>query len=156
MDSNNLVIIGDPRLGSVEEFNILNPKIRRKKLKSNYIQNNITSIIILISLIFTFLALSDIIPIFNFQAENKVHIQENKESKTKDKELTTNIIAESSSTNSSKESQSCNGNIGLNQNYEKIDANDSKYTYIPIVGIDDIHGNFFPKTNNIIVNKYGN
>jgi 2',3'-cyclic-nucleotide 2'-phosphodiesterase (5'-nucleotidase family) len=180
MDSNNLVIISDPRLGPVEEFNILNPKMRRKKLKSNYIQNNITSIIILISLIFTFLALSDIIPIFdNFQSEyrqtnkNKVHhIQENKESKTKpsssnniapstqpnlssdstelknkDKDLNTNSIAESS-TNAT---QSCNGNIGLNQNYAKIDANDSNYTYIPIVGIDDIHGNFFPKVNNIIL-----
>jgi len=183
MDNNSLVIISDPRLGPVEEFNILNPKMRRKKLKSNYIQNNITSIIILISLIFTFLALSDIIPIFdNFQSEyrqtnkNKAHhMQENKESKTKpsssnsivpstqpnlssdstelknkdkDKDINTNSITESSNTNAT---QSSNGNIGLNQNYEKIDENDSKYTYIPIVGIDDIHGNFFPKVNNIIL-----
>jgi 2',3'-cyclic-nucleotide 2'-phosphodiesterase (5'-nucleotidase family) len=40
-----------------------------------------------------------------------------------------------------------NGNIGLNQNYEKVDPNDNNYTYIPIVGTDDIHGNFFPKIN---------
>ena len=40
-----------------------------------------------------------------------------------------------------------NGNIGLNQNYEKVDPNDNNYTYIPIVGTDDFHGNFFPKIN---------
>ena len=33
MDNNSMVIISDPRLGPVEEFNILNPKMRRKKLK---------------------------------------------------------------------------------------------------------------------------
>ena len=37
MDSNNLVVINDSRLGPVEEFNILNPQMRRKKLKSNNI-----------------------------------------------------------------------------------------------------------------------
>ena len=40
-----------------------------------------------------------------------------------------------------------NGNLGLNQNYEKVDPKDKKYIYIPIVGTDDIHGNFFPKIN---------
>ena len=35
----------------------------------------------------------------------------------------------------------------------KIDPNDQKYTYIPIVGIDDVHGLFFPKINKI---KIGN
>ena len=49
--------------------------------------------------------------------------------------------------------QQQNGNLGLNQNYEKVDPNDKNYTYIPIVGTDDIHGNFFPKINNI---KVGN
>ena len=46
-----------------------------------------------------------------------------------------------------------NGNLGLNQNYERVDPNDKNYIYIPIVGTDDIHGNFFPKVNNI---KAGN
>ena len=40
-----------------------------------------------------------------------------------------------------------NRNIGLNQNYEKVNPNDKKYIYVPIVGTDDIHGNFFPKKN---------
>ena len=46
-----------------------------------------------------------------------------------------------------------NGNLGLNQNYEKVDPYDKTYTYIPIVGTDDIHGNFFPKINIIKVGK---
>ena len=46
-----------------------------------------------------------------------------------------------------------NGNLGLNQNYEKVDPYDKNYTYIPIVGTDDIHGNFFPKINNIKIGK---
>jgi len=49
MDSNNLVVISDSRLGPVEEFNILNPQMKRKKLKSN-IQNYIIAIILLISI----------------------------------------------------------------------------------------------------------
>jgi DNA mismatch repair ATPase MutL len=44
-----------------------------------------------------------------------------------------------------------NGNIGLNPNYERIDPNHSNYTYVPIVGIDDVHGLFFPKINNMII-----
>ena len=46
-----------------------------------------------------------------------------------------------------------NGNLGLNQNYERVDPNDKNYVYIPIVGTDDIHGNFFPKINNIQIGK---
>ena len=46
-----------------------------------------------------------------------------------------------------------NGNIGLNPFYKKIDPNDTNYTYIPVVGIDDVHGLFFPKTNKIKVNN---
>ena len=46
-----------------------------------------------------------------------------------------------------------NGNIGINQNYERIDPDDKNYTYIPIVGTDDIHGHFFPKINNIRIGK---
>ena len=40
-----------------------------------------------------------------------------------------------------------NDNLGLNQNYKKVDPFDKNYTHIPIVGTDDIHGNFFPKIN---------
>ena len=43
--------------------------------------------------------------------------------------------------------------IGLNQNYERVNPNDKNYTYIPIVGTDDIHGYFFPKVNNIKINN---
>ena len=46
-----------------------------------------------------------------------------------------------------------NGNIGLNSNYTQIDPNDKKYTYVPIVGIDDVHGLFFPKINKIKIGK---
>ena len=52
-----------------------------------------------------------------------------------------------------KPKKSLNGNIGLNPNYEKIDPNHTNYTYIPIVGIDDVHGLFFPKINKV---KTGN
>ena len=45
-----------------------------------------------------------------------------------------------------------NGNLGLNQNYQRVNPKDKNYTYIPIVGTDDIHGNFFPKVNHIKVN----
>ena len=41
------------------------------------------------------------------------------------------------------------GSSGLNQSYERVNPKDEKYTYIPIVGTDDIHGNFFPKINKI-------
>ena len=58
-----------------------------------------------------------------------------------------------SQSNQLNEIQVLNGNIGLNPKYEKIDPNHTNYTYIPIVGIDDIHGLFFPKVNNI---KIGN
>ena len=51
------------------------------------------------------------------------------------------------------EKKPLNGNIGLNPNYEKIDPNHTNYTYIPIVGIDDVHGLFFPKINKV---KTGN
>ena len=44
-----------------------------------------------------------------------------------------------------------NGNQGLNQNYNKVKPNDKNYIYIPIIGTDDIHGNFFPKINHIKV-----
>ena len=42
---------------------------------------------------------------------------------------------------------------GLNQNYERIDPNDKDFTYIPIVGTDDIHGYFFPKINKIKIGE---
>jgi 2',3'-cyclic-nucleotide 2'-phosphodiesterase (5'-nucleotidase family) len=39
--------------------------------------------------------------------------------------------------------------LGLIQNYQRVDPNDKNYVYIPIVGTDDIHGTFFPKTNHL-------
>ena len=39
--------------------------------------------------------------------------------------------------------------LGLIQNYKRVDPNDKNYVYIPIVGTDDIHGTFFPKTNHL-------
>ena len=53
----------------------------------------------------------------------------------------------------SKELNKTNGNIGLNPYYEKIYPNSNNYIYIPIIGTDDIHGNFFPKINNIQLNS---
>ena len=46
-----------------------------------------------------------------------------------------------------------NGNLGLNQNYEKVSPLDKNYTYVPIVGTDDIHGYFFPKINNLKIGQ---
>ena len=46
-----------------------------------------------------------------------------------------------------------NGNLGLNQNYSRVKPNHKNYIYIPIVGTDDIHGNFFPKVNHIKVGE---
>ena len=66
-----------------------------------------------------------------------------KEEKTKDNEKS------KLNEEKSKENKYSNGNIGLNPNYERIDPNHTKYTYIPVVGIDDVHGLFFPKVNKI-------
>ena len=64
MDRNRLIAINESKIGSIEEFNILNPKKRKKKqLKSNDYQKEIFSVIILLSLIFSFLVVSDIIPL---------------------------------------------------------------------------------------------
>jgi 2',3'-cyclic-nucleotide 2'-phosphodiesterase (5'-nucleotidase family) len=46
-----------------------------------------------------------------------------------------------------------NGNLGLNQNYERVSPYDKNYTYIPIVGTDDIHGYFFPQINSIRIEE---
>ena len=74
----------------------------------------------------------------NYQIEKKKH-QEN--------------IRNPNKSNQSNKLSELNGNIGLNPNYEKISPNHTNYTYIPIVGIDDVHGLFFPKVNKI---KIGN
>ena len=204
MDRNRLIAINESKIGSIEEFNILNPKKRKKKqLKSNDYQKEIFSVIILLSLIFSFLVVSDIIPlqdifekkynelnqpdIYSSQKKKinkKVTIEKNKsdlpsesilinyntESLLKNNTETNNqsnitilkttilsteinITTELNKSDSKKEIKTLNDNIGLNQNYEKIDKNDKKYTYIPIVGINDIHGIFFPKVNNIIIGK---
>ena len=79
-------------------------------------------------------------PSQNEPKESKQAIQSNQEN-------------QSSKQIKSKEKKLSNGNIGLNPNYEKIDPNHTNYTYIPIVGIDDVHGLFFPKVNKIKVGK---
>ena len=45
------------------------------------------------------------------------------------------------------------GNSGLNQNYERINPKDENFIFIPIVGTDDIHGNFFPRINKIKIGE---
>ena len=88
-------------------------------------------------------------------SSNKASTSSNKpnqssQNKQSDKKI---IPTKSSQSNKENEIKILNGNIGLNPNYEKIDPNHTNYTYIPIVGIDDVHGLFFPKVNNI---KIGN
>ena len=99
-----------------------------------------TSIVIFLSLIFSLFIISKIISLNviikrNFQ---KIITASN------------NLFRRKQTNNNKKIS---NGNIGLNPNYQKIDPNHIDYTYIPIVGIDDVHGNFFPRVNKI---KIGN
>ena len=43
--------------------------------------------------------------------------------------------------------------LEIDSNYDRVDPNDKDYIYIPIVGTDDIHGNFFPKLNNLKIGK---
>ena len=43
--------------------------------------------------------------------------------------------------------------IHIDKNYNRVEPNDSKYVYIPIIGTNDIHGNFFPKINEYTYNN---
>jgi 2',3'-cyclic-nucleotide 2'-phosphodiesterase (5'-nucleotidase family) len=43
--------------------------------------------------------------------------------------------------------------IHIDKDYDRIMPNDKKYVYIPIVGTNDIHGNFFPVLNEIQLNN---
>lgn len=88
----------------------------------------------------------------NALSSNKQSSSSNNISQIEEKKHQKNIRNPNKSTQSNKLSE-LNGNIGLNPNYEKISPNHTNYTYIPIVGIDDVHGLFFPKVNNI---KIGN
>ena len=38
-----------------------------------------------------------------------------------------------------------NGNIGLNSSYKRVKPDDSDYIYIPIIGTNNIQGNFYQK-----------
>ena len=49
--------------------------------------------------------------------------------------------------------ETSNGNVGLNPNYKAINPDDEEYTYVPIVGIDDVHGLFFPKINKVKIDN---
>jgi 2',3'-cyclic-nucleotide 2'-phosphodiesterase (5'-nucleotidase family) len=79
--------------------------------------------------------------------------EKNKGEKSKEKEEKSKDRKSELNEEKPKEKKFSNGNIGLNPNYERIDPNHTKYTYIPVVGIDDVHGLFFPKVNKI---KIGN
>ena len=115
---NTNIILNEPNL--IEDFSILESKNKIRKLSPHDFQRNCTGFIILISLLFTYIILSNIT--------------------LSDKNFINKAI-------------NSNGNIGLNPNYEKIEYNDSKYTYIPIIGINDIHGHFFPKVNKLEIDK---
>lgn len=43
--------------------------------------------------------------------------------------------------------------IHIDKNYKRVTPNDNNYVYIPIVGTNDIHGNFFPVLNEINFNN---
>ena len=75
-----------------------------------------------------------------------------KDNKLKDKDLDKESKTKSKKSKN-KDASPTNGNIGLNPNYYKIDPNDSNFTYIPVVGIDDVHGLFFPKVNKIKIGE---
>jgi len=115
---NTNIILNEPNL--IEDFSILESKNKIRKLSPHDFQRNCTGFIILISLLLTYIILS------NFTLSDK---------------------------NFKSKAINSNGNIGLNPNYEKIEYNDSKYTYIPIIGINDIHGHFFPKVNKLEIDK---
>ena len=88
----------------------------------------------------------------NALSSNKESSSSNNNYQIEKKKYQENIRNPNKSNQSNKLSE-LNGNIGLNPNYEKISPNHTNYTYIPIVGIDDVHGLFFPKVNKI---KIGN
>ena len=136
---------------SFKKDNII-PQKKKKKFNSNKKKIFFSFIIILLSLIVTLLIISHIIPI------NFLIIKNFLKKGTSNKLLRSNQINKnrqqtgSNKNNKQKETIS-NGNIGLNPNYEKIDPNNINYTYIPIVGIDDVHGHFFPKINKVKIGK---
>ena len=201
---NSIIKLNDSKIGfTIEELNTLKKK-KRKKNKSKQIQKYIAIYIILLCLIFSFLIISDILPLeeilekalktklldepntpnkANLSNNSKKSSQNNKTDLDNHNQFNTssesilnksneaynlnelnksNEPIKSSQSNQTKEQNqlaelnktiSLNGNIGINPNYEKINPNHSNYTYIPIVGIDDVHGLFFPKINKI---KVGN
>ena len=115
---NTNLIMNEPNL--IDDFSILDSKNIKRKIKQYDFQINCTGFIILISLFFTYLFLSNTTPADKYFKNKVINL---------------------------------NGNIGLNPTYEKIEYNDSKYTYIPIIGINDIHGHFFPKVNHLEIGK---
>ena len=191
MDVNDINVEDSKGGSSTEDDNILYP-YRKKNIKSHQIQKFLAELTILFCLIFSFLIISDILPLkyiinknsnldkskksnllkknINSNQENQISsnspIESNnpaESSQKKPKELN-NIIESKKPKESNQEEQSTkktktqnkklsNGNIGLNPNYEKIDPNHTEFTYIPIIGIDDVHGLFFPKVNKIKVGK---
>ena len=134
---NSLIILDDSKVEkSFKKGNIFIPT--KKKICCKIKHKILYSIIILLCLIFSLLIISKIIPVYVVIRNLKNIIKLKK-------------LYSSKQTN--KDKKTLNGNIGLNPNYEKIDPNHINFTYIPIVGIDDVHGNFFPRVNKI---KIGN
>ena len=172
---NSILILNEPKI--IEDSNILKKDIIqnkwKKRIKVNLAKKNISNLIIILCLFLSFLLISGIIPIKDYIGNIQFKTNLSKQTtlpKYKDLIEQSNLANKlnlssqsnlSNQINSSNElnlnlaneSQSLNGNIGLNTNYEKINANDDKYIYIPIVGINDIHGYFFPKINNIIMDN---
>ena len=48
-----------------------------------------------------------------------------------------------------------NGNIGLNSSYKRVKPDDSDYIYIPIIGTNNIQGNFYQKIKDDPIYKTG-
>ena len=149
---NSLIILDEPKFGKpFKKANIFNPTKKKKCYSNKKHKYYLSLIIILLSLIFSLLIISHIIPINilikKFLKKDSSNIslissQTNKNKKTRD-----------TNKNYQQKEKISNGNIGLNPNYIKIDPNHINYTYIPIVGIDDVHGHFFPNVNKV---KIGN
>ena len=105
---------------------------------------NISIAIIIAGLIFTYLITSKIIPIEKILKKNS---NSNKNLKQYNKKKGNLLLTKNNA------SHALNENVGLNSNYAKIEPNHKNYTYIPIIGIDDVHGVFFPKVNNLKLNN---
>ena len=127
ISENNIIDFEDSKSDRIEQIDIKKtPKIYFKQ----YNKSKFISTVIFIFLILFILPITYIIGIKKF---------------LKDKH--------NNNINNNINNNELNGNIGLNQNYKKVNPKDEKYIYIPIIGTDDIHGSFFPKINTIKIDS---